>query len=287
MVHDTSARRRNGIVALAAGAALLIGGGTYSLWSATDTIPGGTITAGNLALTKGTLGSYDVSADRADSTVDVIKNTAATPAALTFNTGEIDTYNGVGTTAGTDGDDATMGIKAINDELNGHAVDLTTWLIVPGDTAAVTLPFTVAMTGDNLVAQLAMDTAGLTQANTDMTYSYAIFGDDGQQIGAIQAITPGATGIPVALFQADGTDQGGTDDQYLDASATLVTVPVVNGTASVTVVIFGHFTDTGSTQAIDNVTKADTLGNVTLTLTQVRDLTDNFGNASQFPPAQP
>ena len=286
MVNDTSARRRHGIVALAAGAALLIGGGTYSLWSASDSIQGGSITAGNLALTAGALAAYDVSADRADSTVDVIKNTAATPAALTFNTGEVDQYNGT-TGNGTDGDDSTMGIKAINDELNGHVVDLSTWLIVPGDTAAVTLPFTVEMTGDNLVAQLTMDASGLDTTNTDMVYSYAIFGNDGQQIGAIQPITASLTDIPVALFQASGAGQGGADDEYLNASAAKVIVPVVNDTAAVTVVIFGHFTDTGTGQATDNVNAIDTLGNVALTLTQVRTGTDNFGGAAQFPPAQP
>jgi len=288
MVNDTSARRRNGIVALAAGAALLIGGGTYSLWSDSATIPGGSITAGNLALTAGALAAYDVSADRADS-VAPVKNASSN--SLTFAAGEVLKYNGAdATTDGTDGDNGTMGINAPGDVLNGHPVTLSTWKIVPGDTAAVTLPYTVTLAGDNLVATLTLDASALEAnlSNTDMVYSYAIFDDSGAQLGVISDIDPAATTVPIALFQAVNTGQGGVDDKYLDSTGASAVVPVVDGTVAITVVVFAHFTDTGATQDQANAQAVDTLGDLVLTLTQVRDLTDNFGNASQYPaPAQP
>lgn len=56
-----------GIIAGAAGAALLLGGGTFALWSDSAGADGGQITAGNLDVAVTESGWQDISADRADS----------------------------------------------------------------------------------------------------------------------------------------------------------------------------------------------------------------------------
>lgn len=58
-----------GIVAGAAGAALLLGGGTFALWSDSGDVDGGTISSGNLdveVLNEGTASWVDSSSDRTD-----------------------------------------------------------------------------------------------------------------------------------------------------------------------------------------------------------------------------
>ncbi|TNC19757.1 alternate-type signal peptide domain-containing protein [Georgenia sp. 311] len=63
-----NSRTTTGLVAGAAGAALLVGGGTFALWSDSATVDGGTITSGTLDVELvGTPQWQDVSADRADS----------------------------------------------------------------------------------------------------------------------------------------------------------------------------------------------------------------------------
>ena len=60
--------KTKGVIAGVAGLALLSGGVTYSLWSDTATVTGGTITNGNLDVAAiGPLAWVDVSPDRADS----------------------------------------------------------------------------------------------------------------------------------------------------------------------------------------------------------------------------
>ncbi|WP_453983861.1 alternate-type signal peptide domain-containing protein [Brevibacterium casei] len=56
-----------GIIAGAAGAALLLGGGTFALWTDSAEADGGQITAGNLDVAVTESGWQDISADRADS----------------------------------------------------------------------------------------------------------------------------------------------------------------------------------------------------------------------------
>lgn len=59
-------KKTTGLVAGAAGAALLLGGATFALWSDSDPVAGGTITAGNLDV-KATQPTWrDVSQDRTD-----------------------------------------------------------------------------------------------------------------------------------------------------------------------------------------------------------------------------
>ena len=62
-----NSRTTTGLVAGAAGAALLVGGGTFALWSDSAAVDGGTITSGNLDVELvGEPQWQDVSADRAD-----------------------------------------------------------------------------------------------------------------------------------------------------------------------------------------------------------------------------
>lgn len=59
-------KKTTGLVAGAAGAALLLGGATFALWSDSDPVAGGTITAGNLDVEATQPEWLDVSQDRTD-----------------------------------------------------------------------------------------------------------------------------------------------------------------------------------------------------------------------------
>lgn len=62
-------KRRKGLLWLAgitAGAVALVGGGTFALWSASDTFDGGQITAGDLNIEITSDGFFDISEDRTD-----------------------------------------------------------------------------------------------------------------------------------------------------------------------------------------------------------------------------
>lgn len=59
--------RTKGAVAGVAGVALLLGGTTFALWSAQDSVAGGVITNGTLAVDAGEITWVDVSPDRTDS----------------------------------------------------------------------------------------------------------------------------------------------------------------------------------------------------------------------------
>ena len=281
-------KRVTAIIAVAAGAALLIGGSTYALWSATAGMDGGKITSGDLNLEAGDVSAYDVSYDRQDS-VPVTDGTNN----LIFNAKE-----------NLDGDTVIVNGGKDGVTMTGHDIDLNSWLITPGDTAAVLFPYTVTLKGDNLVAQLTINAGNLGKSNPNMEYYYAIFGEDGQQIGTTNPIAK-ENGLPVALFQANGAgQQSGKDD--LDPE-TGVEVPMVNtdGTVSVTVAVFGYFKEstpdrnyvTGTADGVSLVcdsnnmeagqptTCEDDLASLSATLTQVRTGTTFFPSAS--PSAEP
>ena len=286
-------KRVTAIIAVAAGAALLIGGSTYALWSATAGKDGGTITSGDLNLVAGEASSYDVSFDRSDETFPAVAIDGSN-VPLTFNKDQADVVP-----LNTDDD----GI------LTGHVIDnLTDWRIVPGDTVAVLFPYTVTLKGDNMVAQLTLDTTALVQKNPNMSYYYAIFDAEGQQIGKTNPVSQDEA-LPVALFQANDAGQAqGKDDQYTDpATGNVVDVPIVDqynvadNTAAVTVVVFGYFEDTSNRDYVTGTadesitcdyadpgqpTKCeDDLSKLRATLTQVRWGTTLFPSAS--PSAEP
>lgn len=64
-------KKTTGIIAGAAGAALLLAGSTFALWSDSGKAPGGVITSGNLDVDVVSTQWKDVSADRADSPHDI------------------------------------------------------------------------------------------------------------------------------------------------------------------------------------------------------------------------
>ncbi len=259
---EKNTRRRNAVIAAAAGAALLIGGSTYALWSATDNINGGTITAGRLDLTVGDIVAYDVSSDRTDSSEAI-----ATPLILADGYAEsISPKLSVSEEEGEEG------------ALAGHLIDDTdTWMIVPGDTVAVTIPLEIILEGDNLVAALTLDATALTSINNaDMAYSYAIFDQNGNQIGAAQELDTSEDELLVALFQAstEGQDDGAADTITVDGDP--IPVPMVDddGTADITLVVFGYFDYDSTNEAY--MLAEDTLDGLPVTLTQVREGTDLF-----------
>ena len=128
--------KTKGVIAGLAGLALLSGGTTFALWSDSDSIPGGTITNGELGVSATSVGWFDVSPDRTDVTV------AATPVT----------------------------------ELDGHTVDLQTWRMVPGDVAEGTYGLDVTLVGDNLVANLDITSSGGTASlPEDLLVSYRVF----------------------------------------------------------------------------------------------------------------
>ncbi len=256
---EKNTKRRNAVIAAVAGAALLVGGSTYALWSAGGTFSDGTITAGDLNLSiDGPVGQYDVSADRTDSSSKPIKD-KADGVVLTMKTAEAADVTNLNNTSGA---------------LSGHTVDLSTWRIVPGDTVAVVTPMTVTLKGDNLVAALTMDTTKLAEDLTSegITYQYAVFDSTGAQLGETMSLVVGDEDESLALLQANGSGQTTGVDDTLDSTG----VPTVNvdGTATVTLVVFGNFSSATTGRTYANT--ADALSDIPVTLAQVRQGTDQF-----------
>jgi len=261
MKEEQKGRRRAGaIIAIASGVALLAGGSTFALWSASAAFNANSdvITAGNLNLVAGgSSTSWDVSVGRTDETANVT-DPATQALDLTF-------------ASATDASSAQANVNATN-QLMGHSVTLGTWLAVPGDTVAVTMPYTITLTGDNLVADLTVDPSTLVkEANiTNMSFALAVFGADGKQVGTTATVssTSSTTPVNVATFQANGAGQSaGVDDK--DASGNTITTVGTDGTAAVTLVVFGYFNQTTPDRV--DATLADTLGQINATLTQVRN----------------
>ena len=251
--------KRNGrkkvaaIVAVAAGLALLATGGTYALWSASDSVIGGTIKAGDLNLTAKAASYWDVTTDRVDEET-AIEGTAGMP--LTFTEPTPPAYVMV------DEDDV----------LTGHPIASTsTWLMVPDDTVALVMPFEILLKGDNLVAELTLDASTLLASKgiVNNSYSYAFFGVDGEQVGTTKALSAATKDVVLATVQANDSGQAGGQDD-LDGSGVTIPKVEVNGKAIVTVVVFAHFaystpdrTDTGNVD--------DLINGITVKLEQVRN----------------
>lgn len=170
----TNNQRRNGIIAAVLGAALLMGGGTYALWSASAGLKGATITAGDLDITaKDTSYMYDVSDD-------VV--VAAGDAAETIAFGSQD----LGTVQGLPIDD--------------------TFLIVPGDTIALVYGYDIVLEGDNIQAELSMDVAASIGEfdPENLTFGYELYGPDGTLLDS--AVDLAETDGPLYTFTEPTTD---------------------------------------------------------------------------------
>jgi len=120
-------KKRNGIIAAVLGAALLMGGSTFALWSVTANLGVGNLSTGQMAITPdGSYKAYDISED---------------------NTGNAEVF------AGQTGLDITA--------------DFATFKMVPGDKIALVYDYTVILEGDNLKADLYFDFAGFLVAIED------------------------------------------------------------------------------------------------------------------------
>jgi alternate signal-mediated exported protein len=174
-----------GLLVGLAGAALLLGGSTYALWSAEDTQNGGAIVAGDLGLTKvSTTGLYDVSTDRLDSSTDLSTLASCLPAS---------TYT-------------------------GHAAEVGSWNIVPGDSVVQVLGYKAHLKGDNLVAKMTVDFDDLTLTQTTGT---AVTGNVKVYVDGTAAYTADISNMltkpgtqTLGFFQAP-TQNSGTDDGTL------------------------------------------------------------------------
>jgi len=233
--------RTKGILAGLAGLALLLGSGTFALWSSTASQTGGTITNGDLDIAAtGTPAYYDVSADRTDTTANANAVTGST----------------------------------------GHGIDsIATWLAVPGDTVEANYGYGVTLTGDNLVANLTVTAPTATPTGTDpVTFAYDVYRQDGT---SWTRVTPtsielgaGVTDTTV-LVQATGTGQGaGADDTTgTDPTAAVPVIAVPTGsTANLTVVVTATFPEGATTG--QNAYAA--LGTIDVGLQQVRAGTNQF-----------
>lgn len=194
-------RRLKGAFAGLAGACLLLGG-TFSLWSASDSGTGGTINTGNLDIAAvGAASYFDVSSDRTDAT-------AQTPV-----TG-----------------------------LDAHDVpDITSYHIVPGDRIEANYGFSVALEGDNLVGELSAGLAGgFSTAEPGVTFTAQAFVKSGGEwvaVSSAQEISA-ASGATVDLGQVQAANEsGGTDD----AGVPVIDEEAVGEDANVVVVVTGDF----------------------------------------------
>lgn len=263
LVVTEQKQRRRGLIWVAAGAAALLAGGTtFALWSASDTFSGGNITAGDLNIVQLEDTSFwDVSNDRKDATEVV---------------------------GATDGSQL------------GHQVDdVNTWRIAPGDKLAASFETTATLDGDNLVARVGID--GLDQmatAITGMNYSYEIY--YGDELLVTETVLPKTADAPLLYLSAPGAGQeagaedatngilGSTTTAVDGAAAQSAVFGMPTTSVDLNVVIYASFyedqdgdfryqdTDVTVTDRTD-VTLQDALAEMTVSLSQVRDTGAQFG----------
>jgi len=237
---NKSTKRRNAVVAAIAGAALLLGGSTYALWSAQDSAQGGVIQSGNLAITAGKITSWDVSADRTDT--DSLEIAASTEEGVSFPEIQFD---------------ATAP--------KGHGINLATWRMVPKDVVAIAFPYNITLVGDNLVAKLTMS-EGDASYSENATVTYQVFQvlEDGTTKALLSDLADfSPSSKPLILFQANSVGQSADDD---------TDIPVVGTDDSVTVVVmlYVQFNDVGARIDAENENFANFANGITATLDQVR-----------------
>jgi len=229
-------RRTAGIIAGVAGGALLLGGTTYALWTDNAVQTGGTITNGNL----------DVAALDAPTYYDVSQ----------------------------DRSDATDTTPVT--ELAAHSIpDLTAYTIVPGDVLESNFGFVVALEGDNLVGELNLSLAGGTAAGAGVTFTAQAFYLDGgvwTPVSAAVPVTPGgATDFSIGFLQAANEDDGA-----LDGALPVIDVTDTAGITDPNITVVVTATFAAATTNRDLVQATSALGNVTVTLDQVRAGAGNF-----------
>lgn len=218
-----------------AGAALVLGGATSALWSASVSSPG-VLASGDLSLeTCGGPDWFDVSGDRKDAT---------------------------GTVPGTDGSQ------------RGHRITPTTWKIVSGDKVAVSHCASVTLAGDNLVGRLSAKDVPLTSGITGMSYSYEVYLDGSRLVdesplaasgGASPVLSPGTLlylAPPEATARPDAQDRAPV--HAMDENTANLAIVVY---ASLDAQVDANGRVVGPTVSVG---ATDVLGELTLDLDQVR-----------------
>lgn len=219
--------KTKGVIAGLAGLALLSGGTTFALWSDSDSIPGGTITNGELGVTAASVGWFDVSPDRTDVTADLTPVT----------------------------------------DLDGHAIDLSTWRMVPGDVAEGTYGLDVTLEGDNLVANLDITSAnGTVSLPEGLAISYRVYDAAGTEVTA--AVLDGAS--TTLRFAAPRTGQAA------GAPVNTGTIVVDDSTdADLFVVVTADWSaEASGTTAASTMNAATVLKDLAVSLQQDRDGAD-------------
>jgi len=187
-MRNTNNNRRNGIIAAALGAVLLMGGGTYALWSSTADLSGGTIQAGEMSITADTTAAFDISPDRVDP--------AADPVAL----------------GGVTVPDTT-----------GAPIALSTWRMVPGDTVALLFSYDIKLVGANLQAELTLDGVDVANDFANLDLTCALYNGTGTELlpaGALptagtplMTLTPADTGsVVLVIYATFDPETTGNDD---------------------------------------------------------------------------
>ena len=166
-MRTANLKRRHGIMAAVLGAALLMGGGTYALWTASADLAGGKITAGDLQIEAKDVKVYDISADKGGKDAEPV------------------TVNGVE-------------LATVKGSLIDEPSD---WLIVPGDRLALVFPYDITLKGDNLVANLTMDVAKVTSSfSSNLTVTCGLYGKNDAVLAA-EGPLPADSTTPVATLK--------------------------------------------------------------------------------------
>jgi len=232
-------KKRNAVVAAVAGAALLLGGSTYALWSQSASFVGAPpIQAGDLQLTmdQSDIGFWDISPDR--------------------NPIQDETIQGGGWDLGIKGRPIDLTSTDTSGNLYFHPV--------PGDELMLTVPFSMKMQGANLLAQLEANTTTPTDTvslESALKTTFDVRGGFDFSSFDNQAL-PGVDGFQSYVYTGDyGLNVGQTPGP-------LTGIYLQNGEGQFVLVIHVTFMDVQDrdfTQAV--LTLADS---VNLSLTQVR-----------------
>ncbi|MCL2470204.1 MAG: SipW-dependent-type signal peptide-containing protein [Propionibacteriaceae bacterium] len=233
-------KKRNAVIAAVAGAALLLGGSTYALWSAQASLGSTTIQAGdlNLQVLDGDNGPgvqlWDISPDHRPFGIPLMV--------------------------------AGVAIKQDGNQVIGNSID-STFRAVPRDEILLTVPFSMTLDGSNLVARLdakynaPVSESAALQSVLETTWNVVAY--NGTSIGAVQA--------------ADGNGEQAyfvTDKQFSGLNLGNIAVNTVEPRTPTTFVLVADITfgedDPGA--AMDQVLALS--DSINLSLNQIRSSAD-------------
>lgn len=143
-------KKTKGIVAGVAGGVLLLGaGGTFALWSDSERVPGGMITAGTLDIQTKPLEWFDVSPDRIDRDND-LGITGLSWDNFSYQFQDQDVIHAVPAAPGGQVSTRTD-FRSLTGEISGNLPDNPgQWRVVPGDFVLGSSHVTIQGHGDNL-----------------------------------------------------------------------------------------------------------------------------------------